>query len=120
MIAWIYLNALRKAKQAYPACPACPACMCLTVAGFHATYSLMKFLKVLINSMISGLFFAGLLALLTLDININLPFEAAAFGELALALALPYGTIVLVTVLSLFFIVQFFTGKRLAIKAISS
>ena len=94
--------------------------MCLTVAGFHATYSLMKFLKVLINSMISGLFFAGLLALLTLDININLPFEAAAFGELALALALPYGTIVLVTVLSLFFIVQFFTGKRLAIKAISS
>jgi hypothetical protein len=80
----------------------------------------MKFLKVLINSMISGLFFAGLLALLTLDININLPFEAAAFGELALALALPYGTIVLVTVLSLFFIVQFFTGKRLAIKAISS
>jgi hypothetical protein len=80
----------------------------------------MKFLKVLMNSTISGFFFAGLLALLTLDININLPFEAAAFGELALALALPYGTIVLVTVLSLFFIVQFFTGKRFAIKAVSS
>jgi len=94
--------------------------MCLTLVGFHATYSLMKFLKVLMNSTISGFFFAGLLALLTLDININLPFEAAAFGELALALALPYGTIVLVTVLSLFFIVQFFTGKRFAIKAISS
>ena len=93
--------------------------MCLTLAGFRATYSLVKFLKVLANSTISGLFFAGLLALLTLDININLPFEAAAFGQLALALALPYGTIVLVTVLSLFFIVQFFTGKRFAIKAVS-
>ena len=79
----------------------------------------MKFLKVLMNSTISGLFFAGLLALLTLDININLPFEAAAFVELALALALPYGTVVLVTVLSLFFIFQFFTGKRFAIKAVS-
>jgi len=93
--------------------------MSLTLAGFRATYSSMKFLKVLANSTISGLFFAGLLALLTLDININLPFEVAAFGELALALALPYGTIVLVAVLSLFFIVQFFTGKRFAIKAVS-
>jgi len=80
----------------------------------------MKFLRVLINSAISGLFFAGLLALLTLDININLPFHIAAFGELVLALALPYGTIVLVTILSIFFIAQFFTGKRLAIKAVSS
>jgi hypothetical protein len=79
----------------------------------------MKFLKILMNSTISGLFFAGLLALLTLDININLPFEAAAFVQLALALALPYGTVVLVTVLSLFFIFQFFTGKRFAIKAVS-
>jgi len=79
----------------------------------------MKFLRVLTNSAISGLFFAGLLALLTLDININLPFKAGAFGELVLALALPYGTIVLVTVLLIFFIVQFFTGKRFPVKAIS-
>jgi len=92
----------------------------MTLARFSATYSLMRFLKVLMNSTISGFFFAGLLALLILDININLPFEAAAFGQLALALALPYGTIVLVAVLSLFFIVRFFTGKKSAIKTVSS
>ncbi|MHB8093884.1 MAG: alkaline phosphatase family protein [Candidatus Aminicenantales bacterium] len=79
----------------------------------------MKFIKVLANSIVSALFFAGLLALLTLDINIDVPFDPVAFGELALALAVPYGPIVILLSVLLFFIVQFFLGRRFPIRAIS-
>ena len=58
----------------------------------------MKFLKVLANAVLCALFFSGLLALLAFDININLPFDAGAFVRLALALAVPYGPIVVLAV----------------------
>jgi hypothetical protein len=79
----------------------------------------MKFLKVLVNSILSGVFFAGLLALLVYDININLPFDAAAMGRLAIALAVPYGPVIVLFLILLFFIVQFFTGRKFPVKAVS-
>jgi len=79
----------------------------------------MKFIKVLANSIVSALFFAGLLALLTLDINIDHPFDPVVFGELALALAIPYGPIIILLSVFLFFTIQFFLGRRFQIRPIS-
>ncbi len=79
----------------------------------------MKFLKVLVNSVLCGLFVSGLLALLAFDININLPLDPGALGSLALTLAVPYGLAVALLVLVLFFIVQFFSGRKFRIKAVS-
>lgn len=79
----------------------------------------MKFLKVLANAILCALFFAGLVALITLDININLSFAAGPFIRLALALAAFYGPIIVLAVVLLFFIVQFFSGRRFAVKFVS-
>jgi hypothetical protein len=79
----------------------------------------MKFLKVLLNAVLCGLFVSVLLAVLAFDLNINLPFAPAALGGLALTLAVPYGLAVAVSVVVLFFIVQFFSGRRFRIKAVS-
>ncbi len=79
----------------------------------------MKFLKVLANALVCALFFSGLIALLTYDININLPFGAGAFLRLVLASAVAYGPIVVLAVVALFFVVQFFSGRKIGIKAVS-
>ena len=79
----------------------------------------MKFLKVLANAVLCGFFFAGLVALLTLDININLAFAAGPFVRLALALAVFYGPIIVLAVILIFFVVQFFSGRRFAVKLVS-
>jgi hypothetical protein len=79
----------------------------------------MKFLKVLTNAVVCGLFFSGLIALLTYDININLPFETGAFLRLALATAVAYGPIVVPAVVAIFFVVQFFSGRKFDVKAVS-
>lgn len=79
----------------------------------------MKFLKVLANAVLCALFFSGLVALLTYDININLPFSAGAFFRLALAMAVFYGPVVLLATVVLFFVVQFFSGRKFAVKAVS-
>jgi hypothetical protein len=79
----------------------------------------MKFLKVLANAVLCALFFAGLVALLTLDININLAFAAGPFVRLALALAVFYGPIIVLAIVLLFFVIQFFSGRRFAIKPVS-
>jgi hypothetical protein len=79
----------------------------------------MKFLKVLANAVICALLFAGLAALLTLDININLVFAAGPFVRLALALAIFYGPIIVLTVVLLFFVAQFFSGRRFAVRPVS-
>ncbi len=79
----------------------------------------MKFLKVLANALVCALFFSGLIALLTYDININLPFRADAFLRLVLAAAVAYGPIVVPAVMALFFVVQFFSGRKIAIKVVS-
>jgi hypothetical protein len=82
-------------------------------------FRMMKFLKVLSNAVLCALLFSGLVALLTYDININLPFAAGPFIRLALALAVFYGPVVLLAVVVFFFAVQFFSGRRFPIKAVS-
>jgi hypothetical protein len=79
----------------------------------------MKFLKVLVNSLITGMFFSFLLALLIYDLNINLEFQAFFLGQLSLFSFITYG--MLITVLSLvsFFILQFILGKSFRIAFIS-
>ena len=82
-------------------------------------FQTMKFLKVLSNAVLCALFFSGLIALLTYDININLPFAAGPFVRLALASAVFYGPIVVLATVVFFFLVQFFSGRRFALKAVS-
>jgi len=82
-------------------------------------FQTMKFLKVLSNAVLCALFFSGLVALLTYDININLPFAAEPFVRLALASAVFYGPIVVLAAVVFFFVVQFFSGRRFAVKAVS-
>ena len=79
----------------------------------------MKFLKVFINSLITGLFFSSLLAILICDININLNIQALFFGHVTLFLFITYGLIVTVLSLLFFFILQFILGGSFKIAFIS-
>ncbi|MCJ7580539.1 MAG: hypothetical protein MUP98_08390 [Candidatus Aminicenantes bacterium] len=79
----------------------------------------MKFLKVLTNSLISGLFFSSLLSLLILDLNINLIFQIKAFGQLTLSLFIIYGLFITFLCVLIYFIYQFFSGKRRHVSFIS-
>ena len=79
----------------------------------------MKFLKVLTNSLISGLFFSCLLALLILDLNINMTFHIKAFGQLTLSLFIIYGLFIAFLCVLIYYIYQFFAGKRRHISFIS-
>ncbi len=79
----------------------------------------MKFLKVLINSLISGLFFSSLLALLILDLNINMTFQIKTFGQLTLSLFLVYGLFVTFLCVLIYYFYQFFAEKRRHISFIS-
>ena len=76
----------------------------------------MKFLRVLANSLISGLFLGALFSVLIYDLNINLPFQFLFFGQLVLFNFLTYGLLVTVVCVVIFFIVQFFSGKRIRLK----
>ena len=79
----------------------------------------MKFLKVLTNSLISGLFFSSLLAILILDLNINLSFQIKPFSQLTLFLFITYGLLITLLCILVFYIFQFFAGKRRHITFIS-
>ncbi|UCC40936.1 MAG: hypothetical protein JSV96_05745 [Candidatus Aminicenantes bacterium] len=79
----------------------------------------MKFLKVLINSLISGFFFSILLSLLILELNINLSFRIFFFGQLTLFLTITYGLLISLLCLVLFFIFQFISGKNIKIATVS-
>lgn len=79
----------------------------------------MKFLKVLINSLISGIFFCCLLSLLISDLNINLRFDLAFFFQLVLFLFITYGLFFSFLSFILFFIIQFFSGRKFKILIIS-
>jgi predicted AlkP superfamily pyrophosphatase or phosphodiesterase len=79
----------------------------------------MKFLKVLINSLVTGIFFAFLLALLVYDLNINLDFQIFFFGQISLFLLITYGMLIMVLSLLSFFILQFILGKRFRIAFLS-
>ncbi len=79
----------------------------------------MKFLKVLTNSLISGLFFSSLLALLILNLNINLSFQIKVFTQLILFLFITYGLLITFLCVLIFYVYQFFVGKRRHVTFIS-
>ncbi len=79
----------------------------------------MKFLKVFLNSLITGVFFSALLALLIYDININLNIQAFFFGHLTLFLFITYGLVVTILSVIIFFILQFILGSSFKIAFIS-
>lgn len=79
----------------------------------------MKFLKVLVNSLLSGLFFSGLVALLILNLNVDLAFDLLLLGQLTLFNSVVYGLIMAFLGIFLFFIIQFFSGMNFKIKLIS-
>ncbi len=72
----------------------------------------MKFLRVLANGLISGLFFACLLSLLFADLNVSQKITLSFLGELSLYLALFYGLLVSLLCVTGFFIIQFLIGKK--------
>ncbi|MBD3415102.1 MAG: hypothetical protein GF421_11805 [Candidatus Aminicenantes bacterium] len=79
----------------------------------------MKFLKVLINSLISGLFFCTLLGLLTFNLNTNIAFKASSLIPFLFFLFLTYGIIMTLIIMLFFFILQFFAGKTIHISWVS-
>ncbi|MBN1221614.1 MAG: hypothetical protein JXB23_00095 [Candidatus Aminicenantes bacterium] len=79
----------------------------------------MKFLKVLLNSLISGLFFSGLLALLILDLNCKIDFSFILLGQFTLFNSVTYGILITFACISVFFISQFFSVGSYKIKLIS-
>ena len=79
----------------------------------------MKFLKVLLNSLLTGLFFCYLVALLTWDLNINLDFVWQEFAWFALYLVPTYGMVVLLLSIIFFFMIQFFSDRPFKIAVIS-
>lgn len=91
----------------------------MTLKGKDVYTSNMKFLKVFLNSILCGLFFSLLLALLILDLNIHQAFEISILIQTALYLFITYGLLVTVICIVFFFIVQFFSGKNIQIKPVS-
>lgn len=79
----------------------------------------MKFLKVFFNSLLTGVFFSGLLALLIYDININLDVQPLFFGQLTLFLLITYGLVVTLLSVIFFFVLQFIFGGRFRIAFVS-
>jgi hypothetical protein len=79
----------------------------------------MKFLKAFINSLITGLFFSVLLALLIYDLNINLTFQILFFGQLSLFVFVTYGLLITFLSLLFFFILKFIFGKDFNVAFIS-
>ncbi len=79
----------------------------------------MKFLKVLLNSALCGLFFSLLLALLILDLNIHTSFELSFFFQTTAYLFITYGFLTTLLCLLFFFIIQFFSGKNIQIAPVS-
>jgi len=79
----------------------------------------MRFLKAFINSLITGIFFSVLLALLIYDLNINLTFQIFFFGQLSLFVFVTYGLLIAFLSLVFFFILKFISGKDFKIAFIS-
>lgn len=79
----------------------------------------MKALKVGVNALLGGLFFAALLALLVYDLNLAVPVRAAAAGRLAGFLFLTYGLAAALVQAIVFFLVQFFSGRTIRIAVVS-
>ncbi len=79
----------------------------------------MRLLRVLTNSLLSGLFFAFLLALLVADLNLNLQLSAGFVLQLTLHLALIYGLLIAVLVFFVFLLGQLFFDRRARLAFVS-
>ncbi|MGB7296865.1 MAG: hypothetical protein WBC70_14865 [Candidatus Aminicenantales bacterium] len=79
----------------------------------------MRLLRVFTNSLLCGLFFAFLLALLTADLNINREVDAGLIARLTVHLALIYGLLMAVVVFLGFVIGQFFFGRGAKLAVVS-
>jgi hypothetical protein len=79
----------------------------------------MKFLKVLLNSLITGLYFSFLVGLLVWDLNINLEFIWQEFAQFSLYLMPVYGLVVVFFSIVFFFMIQFFSDRPFKIAVIS-
>jgi hypothetical protein len=72
----------------------------------------MRFIRAFLHSLVCGLFFCLLLALLVLNLNINIPFRPGLLFRIALFLSFSYGLAATVLILLLFFFFQFFSSRR--------
>ncbi len=72
----------------------------------------MRFIRVLLHSLVCGLFFCFLLALLVLNLNINIPFRPDLLARIVLFLSLSYGLAATVLIILCFFFFQFFASRR--------
>jgi Type I phosphodiesterase / nucleotide pyrophosphatase len=79
----------------------------------------MRFLRVLVNSLLSGLFFAFLLSILVADLNPNRPAGAAFLVPLTLNLAVVYGLLLAMVCAAGYVIGRFFLGRRTRIAVVS-
>jgi len=79
----------------------------------------MKFLKVILNSLLSGIFFSALIALLIYDLNINLVFKPFYYLQFTLFVSLSYGIFITLACIVVFYIFSFFSSKKLDIAFIS-
>lgn len=72
----------------------------------------MKFLRLATNSLLSGLFFSLLLAVLIADLNINLAFNPSVLIKLTAFLMLSYGLLTSLLCLLTASVHRFFIGKK--------
>ena len=72
----------------------------------------MKFLRLATNSLLSGLFFSLLLAILIADLNINLAFRLSVLIKLTAFLMLSYGLLTSLLCLLVASFHRFFIGKK--------
>jgi hypothetical protein len=79
----------------------------------------MKFLKVLLNSLIAGFFFSFLVGLLVWDLNINLEFVWQEFLQFSAYLIPVYGLVIVFFSIFFFFMAQFFSDRTFKIAVIS-
>jgi hypothetical protein len=79
----------------------------------------MRFVRALVNSLLGGLFFSGLLAVLVADLNINQTWGAESLARLTLSLFPIYGLIIAVVCLLGFAFWRFLTGRGDRISLVS-
>ncbi len=81
--------------------------------------STVKFLKVLTNALIGGLFFCLLLSFLLADLNINMKVSPILAAGWLVNLMPVYGLLFAFIAILAFFIIQFFFGRKLRIGLVS-
>jgi hypothetical protein len=79
----------------------------------------VRFFRILTNALLIGLVFSYLLALLIVDLNINLSFRIAVLLRLVLALMPSYGLLIALATLLVVLIHRFLTGRTVRIPLVS-